>query len=337
MAEKTLSQFRISNETYDIYDKEAQDCLIDTDLINGNLNLDGDAVVNKTLKVMLEKDEPVLSTSEDEDKIKGWQTEDGVYLIPFVQSSQSSSYWEAVLPKPLFNNSNCISNYTFKWFDGSQELDNFSTLPSTNEEWSVEINGQSEQMFSTQDAQHNILSFAINWANDSNYFPNQEPKIKISGLFVKYKHPSQIIATVDNIEIQSNTISASGDVNIDGNIAANSAIIDGNVTIGGTFSVSGLSDPKAFQKALQIRTGVVASQSVAAGDKALINITFNPSFNSSAEPKVICGLYSSTTQTELMGNCSVIARSITATGFTAVLVNSSSSARNFGCHWIAIV
>lgn len=70
MAEKKLSQFRISNETYDIYDKEAQDCLTDTDLINGNLDLDGDITIDGTLNVsdMTTHNNHILLVNSDMDR-----------------------------------------------------------------------------------------------------------------------------------------------------------------------------------------------------------------------------------------------------------------------------
>lgn len=93
-----------------------------------------------------------------------------------------------------------------------------------------------------------------------------------------------------------------------------------------------MSDPAAFREALRIRSGVVATRSVAAGSVEPVNVTFSPAL--SAPPNVVCGLQS--TQTQLMGNCSCVVTATSATGFTVALVNNSSSARNLGCYWIAM-
>lgn len=81
-----------------------------------------------------------------------------------------------------------------------------------------------------------------------------------------------------------------------------------------------------------MKSGVVATRSVAAGSVEAVSITFPEEF--AAAPNVVCGLQS--TQTQLMGNCSCVVTAMSATGFTVALVNNSSSARNIGCYWIAM-
>lgn len=93
-----------------------------------------------------------------------------------------------------------------------------------------------------------------------------------------------------------------------------------------------MSDPAAFREALRMRSGVVATRSVAAGSVTTVDITFSPALSSA--PNVVCGLQS--TQTQLMGSCSCVVTATSATGFTVALVNNSSSARNLGCYWIAM-
>lgn len=47
-----ISQIEVNNTTYNVYDAAAQDCLSDTDLINGNLQLEnGNATIGGTLDV----------------------------------------------------------------------------------------------------------------------------------------------------------------------------------------------------------------------------------------------------------------------------------------------
>lgn len=93
-----------------------------------------------------------------------------------------------------------------------------------------------------------------------------------------------------------------------------------------------MSDPAAFREALRMRSGVVATRSVAAGSVTTVDVDFSPAL--SAAPNVVCGLQS--TQTQLMGNCSCVVTATSAAGFTVALVNNATSARNLGCYWIAM-
>ena len=218
MAEKKLSQFRISNDTYDIYDKEAQDCLTDTNLINDSLNLNGNAIINGEFKIKPANNVTAFSVVGD-GELQDTIYEETTYLVPFI-FDENNECWVADLLRPLSDSGTDEQIIDFTWYSGSQKLNFTEGRYQENEWW--EFTDRYERSFQLQienrDQENNITSLSLYLGNnESELFPNGEPKVKIFGKFVQYKYDdSKIEATsdifLDNANIYINSSVPGGSV-----------------------------------------------------------------------------------------------------------------------------
>lgn len=88
-------------------------------------------------------------------------------------------------------------------------------------------------------------------------------------------------------------------------------------------------------KPLEIDAGYIsASTSVTASSVKTVNVSFNKTFSDT--PRVVVCLYSSSDSSQF-GLMSVVADSITTTGFKAKFCNADTTNRLIGARWIAVL
>ncbi len=90
----------------------------------------------------------------------------------------------------------------------------------------------------------------------------------------------------------------------------------------------------SYQAVNKMCSGEISSTSVSAGEYKDVSVTFP--FTFSSKPKVVAGLYSTSTSADL-GSISVAVTTWTTSGCTLRIFNASSAQRSPAVHWIAVL